>query len=222
VPIVLAAFAAAERVRKDMTALGYSEVITSVFADKGEAAVLNKVDSVKPFLRATLTDGLNEALKKNVQNKDLLGLKEVKLFEIGTVWVAGSEEMRVGIVSEKENAKEEPLSVFAKEDSAYEPLPISATERYQPFSRFPSITRDIALWVPAATTAADVQSVINSAAGPLRARTDLFDEFKKGEKTSYAFRLVFQSDEKTLTDEEANAAMNAVYEAVKAKTWEVR
>ncbi len=221
-PSVNQNFAATERVRKDMTALGYSEVITSVFADKGEVAVLNKVDSVKPFLRSTLTDGLNDALKKNVQNKDLLGLKEVKLFEIGTVWAAGGEEIRVGIVTEKEKAKEDPLSAFVKVDSAYEELPISATERYQTFSRYPSTTRDIALWVPASTAAAEVQGVIESAAGPLRARTDLFDEFKKGEKTSFAFRLVFQSAEKTLTDDEANAAMNAVYEAVKEKAWEVR
>ncbi len=53
-------------------------------------------------------------------------------------------------------------------------------------------------------------------------RIDQFDEFKKGDKTSYAFRLVFQSDEKTLTDDEANDFMNKVYDAVKSNAWEVR
>ena len=215
-------FAASERVRRDLTELGYSEVFTSVFVDKGETAVLNKVDSVRPFLLANLTDGLNDALKKNVQNKDLLGLKEVKLFEIGTVWKGGKEEIMAGIVTEKEKAKEDPLSMYVKETSVYDALPLSETARYQSFSRFPSITRDIALWVPSETQSEEVQNVIAKSSGDLMVRIDLFDEFKKGDKTSYAFRLVFQSDEKTLTDDEANAAMNAVYDAVKAKGWEVR
>ena len=215
-------FAATERVRKDLTALGYSEVFTSVFADKGEVAVANKIDSIKPFLRSTLADGLNDALKKNVQNKDLLGLKEVKLFEIGTVWKDGEEKLMAGIVTEKEKAKEDPLSMYVKETSAYEELPLSETERYQSFSRYPSITRDIALWVPADISSDDVRKVIEEFAGTLMTRLDLFDEFKKETQVSYAFRLVFQSFEKTLTDNEANAAMEHVYEAVKSKGWTVR
>ena len=127
-----------------------------------------------------------------------------------------------GIVTEKEAAKEDPLSMYVKETSEYEPLPLSETDRYQPFSRFPSITRDIALWTDAKTEAGEPEKVIRDSAGSLLIRIDLFDEFKKGDKTSYAFRLVFQSFEKTLTDDEANAAMNAAYEAVKARDWEVR
>ncbi|MFZ2555254.1 MAG: phenylalanine--tRNA ligase subunit beta [Minisyncoccia bacterium] len=215
-------FYASERVREDLTALGYSEVFTSVFADKGERAVLNKVDSVRPFLRSTLVDGLNDALKKNVQNKDLLGLKEVKLFEIGTVWKEGKEEMMAGIVTEKEKAKEDPLSMYVKDASSYEALPLSETSRYQAFSRYPSITRDIALWVPIDTVADEVKSVIKNVAGSLCVRIDLFDEFKKEDKTSYAFRLVFQSFEKTLTDNEINADMENVYTHVKSREWVVR
>lgn len=215
-------FAASEQVRKTLTDMGYSEVFTSVFADKGEVAVLNKVDSVRPYLRANLTDGLNDALKKNVQNKDLLGLKEIKLFEIGTVWKGGSEEIMAGIVTEKEMAKEDPLSLYVKDLTEYESLPISATDRYHSFSRYPSITRDIALWVPSDTQSEEVKNVISKAAGNLMIRIDQFDEFKKGDKTSYAFRLVFQSFEKTLTDDEANSTMNSVYESVKGRGWEVR
>jgi phenylalanyl-tRNA synthetase beta chain len=215
-------FYASEWVREHLVSEGYSEVVTSVFADKGERAVLNKVDSVRPFLRTTLTDGLNDALKKNVQNKDLLGLKEVKLFEIGTVWKDGKEEIVAGIVTEKEKAKEDPLSVFVKDAAAYDSLPLSETARYQPFSRYPSITRDIAMWVPAETASADAASILKDHAGALCVRIDLFDEFKKDDKVSYAFRLVFQSSEKTLTDDEINAEMENVYGAVKSKGWTVR
>lgn len=215
-------FAAAERVREDLTARGYSEVFTSVFQDEGERAVLNKVDSVRPYLRATLTHGLNEALKKNIPHKDLLALQEVKLFEIGAVWKDGEEKMMVGIVSEKESAKEDPLSMYVKASETYESLPLSATERYQSFSRYPSITRDIALWVPAETSSEDVQKDIQEYAGDLCVRVDLFDEFKKGERISFAFRLVFQSFEKTLTDDEVKPHMDAVYAAVAKQGWEVR
>ncbi len=215
-------FANTERIREDLIAKGFSEVYTSVFADTGERAVLNKVDSVRPFLRANLSDELMAAVKKNVPNKDLLGLKEVKLFEIGAVWKEGKEVMLVGTISEKQKPEQKPLTESVTEVNAYGDLPTSTTERYKIFSRYPSITRDIALWVPASTSSDVVRTAIASSAGDLMVRLDLFDEFKKGEQTSYAFRLVFQSFEKTLTDDEANTAMKSVYDAVAAKGWTVR
>src|SRR3989344_7507776 len=131
--------------------------------------------------------------------------------------------MAVGTIGEKEKSSEEPLSEHIKDQpTKYENLPISETDRYQSFSRFPSITRDIALWVTAGTSSDEVQKVISESAGKLMVRLDLFDEFKKETQVSYAFRLVFQSFEKTLTDNEANAAMEHVYEAVKSEGWTVR
>ena len=56
----------------------------------------------------------------------------------------------------------------------------------------------------------------------LLTRYSLFDTFKKEGKVSYAFRMVFQSMEKTLTDDEVNSVMTAIYEALKGKGWEVR
>ena len=216
-------FYASEHIREDLVSKGYSEVITSVFADVGERAVLNKIDSVRPMLRATLIDGLADALKKNVQNKDLLGLTEVKLFEIGTVWKEGKEEVMAGIVSDKEEAKEDPLSVFVKDAASYETSPLSETARYEPFSKYPYIVRDIAVWVPNDTNPNDVGRIVSTAAGTLVGRSpDLIDEYKKGDRISYAFRLVFQSFEKTLTDQGVNDGMEAVYEAVKKQGWEVR
>lgn len=106
--------------------------------------------------------------------------------------------------------------------AAYEPVAVSEDVVYQPFSLMPSVSRDIALWVPEGTTATDVETILNESAGELRVRTTLFDEFTKDGRTSYAFRLVFQSDKRTLTDVEVNSFMEAVYEAVKAKGFEVR
>jgi len=42
------------------------------------------------------------------------------------------------------------------------------------------------------------------------------------EKTSYAFRLVFQHQEKTLTDKEINEAMDNTTKALQDKGFQVR
>jgi phenylalanyl-tRNA synthetase beta chain len=97
-----------------------------------------------------------------------------------------------------------------------------AAVQYTPVSPYPATSRDIALWVGEGVTADEVVVVINQAAGDLRLRTDLFDEFSKDGKTSYAFRLVFQSKEKTLTDDEISQVMQAINNTIAQKQWEVR
>jgi phenylalanyl-tRNA synthetase beta chain len=218
-PAINARFSAMEQKREPLMADGYSEVITSAFAETGDRVVANKVDGVRPYLRASLTEGLTEAYGRNNRNKDVLGLKEVKLFEIGTVWKKGSEEILVGI-ADAGGVREEELAAAGAD--SYADLPVSATIRYAPFSRFPHITRDVALWVPVQTTADEVLEAIRGSAGELLIRAEQFDEFKKGDRISYAFRLVFQSFDRTLTDEDANARMESVYAAARGKQWEVR
>ena len=52
-------------------------------------------------MRATLVDGLKDAFEKNSRNKDQLGLNEVRLFEIGTVWKKEEEKIMIGTADEK-------------------------------------------------------------------------------------------------------------------------
>ena len=224
-PAINKNFAAAERIREELVAQGYSEVYTSVFADKGEHVVANKVDGVRPYLRSNLTDGLLEALERNRRMKDLLGLKEVKLFEIGTIWNSGREYISFAKAEEaKKGSTHEENAVTPVEADLYVELPVSTTERYRTFSKYPFIVRDIALWVPTGTDANSILKVILDNAGELVVRSEKFDEYKneKTGKTSYAFRLVFQSFDTTLTDTDANERMESVYRAVKEKGWEVR
>jgi len=218
-------FYTAEHVREKLISMGYSEVYTSVFSDKGERRVANKVGGERPFLRSNLLDGLKEAVERNVFNKDVLGIKEVKLFEIGTIWDAGMEEVVVGIAGENEEASQLPLSKYRDEISEikkFEDYPASSTKRYKSFSRFPFIVRDIALWVAGTTAAEDVEKVIKQNAGDFLVRIELFDRFEKNSKVSLAFRLVFQSFDKTLTDKEVNLLMENLYVAAKKKGWDVR
>jgi phenylalanyl-tRNA synthetase beta chain len=213
-------FFSTERAREDLIAQGYSEIFTSVFSDKGERVVANKVDGVRPYLRATLVDGLKEASEKNNRNKDLLGVRTVRLFEIGAIWRNGEEKAMLGIADEK-GVREDPVEEVVAADM-YEDLPLSETERYQAFSKYPFIVRDIALWVPAETNAEHVLSIIRQSAGELLVRSEKFDEFKKGDKVSYAFRLVFQSFDKTLTDFDANERIGSVSAALKREGYEIR
>ncbi|MCX6819726.1 MAG: phenylalanine--tRNA ligase subunit beta [Candidatus Adlerbacteria bacterium] len=228
-------FYTAEKVREELLAAGYSEVFTSVFAPKGERVVLNKVDGVNPYLRTTLVDGLNAACKKNIPNKELLGLKEVKLFEIGVVWPAspetssrggndGKEVQMVGIVTEKEPAMEEPLQMHAPDvfPAEYQNLPLSTAVQYIPFSKYPYIVRDVAFWTPAGTDEKNVAEMIKTEAGELCSKISLFDTFSKGEKTSLAFRLIFQSFDRTLTEVEVNKIMEEISHILVGKGFEVR
>ncbi len=87
---------------------------------------------------------------------------------------------------------------------------------------FPAIARDIALWVSESTNVSEVAMLINAQAGALRVRTTLFDTFSKDGRTSYAFRLVFQAPDRTLTDEAINEEMERIYIAARNQGWEVR
>lgn len=97
---------------------------------------------------------------------------------------------------------------------------------YKSVSPYPFITRDIAMWVPDSVTWESISSLCAEVRNPLVTRVDFFDTFSKEiegvKKTSYAFRLVFQSYEKTLTDVEVNSMMEPYYEVFKAKGYEIR
>jgi len=105
---------------------------------------------------------------------------------------------------------------------SYEPVEAAPEISYKPFSLYPAMTRDIAMWVTEGTEVSDVEKVLNEAAGDLRVRTTHVDEFTKEGRTSLAFRLVFQSMDRTLTDDEINAQMDKVYQAATKQNWETR
>lgn len=98
----------------------------------------------------------------------------------------------------------------------YAPAP-AALGPYTPFSIYPFALRDIAVWTPSATTEDAVERIVREAAGPLLMRMDCFDRFEKEGRVSYAFRLVFESADKTLSDAELNPLMERVTSALNAE-----
>ena len=104
----------------------------------------------------------------------------------------------------------------------YDDLPLSGAERYQTFSKYPYIVRDIAIWVPQDTNAQAVKENIQAEEGDLAQKVFLFDTFAKEGRVSLAFRIIFQSFEKTLTEAEANEAMAKVAATLKSQGFEIR
>lgn len=100
-------------------------------------------------------------------------------------------------------------------------------KEFRPISRFPSITRDIAVLVSSDTRVVEVEDVIENTAGPLLIDSDLFDLYEgegvEEEKKSLAFRLVFQATDRTLKDEEVEALMQKLTKTLEENLeWEVR
>ncbi len=100
--------------------------------------------------------------------------------------------------------------------------------KFKKISPFPFMIRDIAVFTPEGTKADEVLEIINKNAGELMLKNRLFDVFTKTledgtKKTSYAYRIIFQSYEKTLSDDEVNAIMQKITDKMNAKKdWQVR
>ena len=212
--------------RNKLLTEGYSEVMTYTFCNKGEVEVLASA-SDKKFLRTNLTDGLKESIKLNQVNAPLFGMKEIKVFEIGTVFFKDKEELHVAYGNKKE-VKEATLSEFCKKATpevlSERSFKVNQENRiFKTWSMFPFIVRDIALWVKDDTDPENVVQIIKENMGGLVVRgPELFDEFKKDGRTSYAFRLIFQSYDRTLTDEEINVFTQKIAQELVSKGFEMR
>jgi len=107
--------------------------------------------------------------------------------------------------------------------TSYDRLPEPKDIVFKTISSYPFITRDIAVWIPSDQNVSILVEIIKKHAGILLVNEPrCFDVYQKDNRTSYAYRMVFQSYEKTLTDDTANSVMENIYNDVKAKEWEIR
>ncbi len=220
--------------RNKLIADGYREVMTYAFTDKGDVQVLASA-SDKKYLRTNISEGLKKSIALNQINAPLLGIDKVKVFEIGTVFSKGKEIVNLAY-GDKKNVTEVTLDEYINttppnlplsgKETAVHSIPPDKRDKggfFKMWSAFPFISRDIALWVPADTSAESVAEVINKDIGDLLVKgPDMFDQFKKEDKQSYAFRLVFQSFDRTLTDEEINPIMESITKRIGENGWMVR
>ena len=92
------------------------------------------------------------------------------------------------------------------------------TPRYASLPRFPSVQRDMAFALGDRPVTADaIAAAIRAEAGPLLQQLSVFDVFPLADgRRSIGFRLTFQADDRTLTDDEVNAIHARVSQRVGA------
>jgi phenylalanyl-tRNA synthetase beta subunit len=223
---------------------------------------LAKAASDKNKLRTNLTDGLVEAINKNVHNMSLLDIDSVKVFEFGNCFVDGYEwtSLAIGVDDgkKKSNFSEEidlilseikrtlRLTKLDYEKKSVKPLVVELSfdeivtvldeninnvyldknlvreVRYKSFSMMPFIVRDVAFWALESLSSDDIEKAIKDNAGDLCVSVKKFDEFKKDDKVSLGYRLVYQDMSRTLTDEEVNVYAENVYGKLKELGCEIR
>jgi phenylalanyl-tRNA synthetase beta chain len=95
------------------------------------------------------------------------------------------------------------------------------TPQFQAYSTYPAADRDLAFFAPTNVSVAELERTIVKAAGNLLATVELFDEYR-GENVpagqrSLAWRLVYHSSDRTLTDEDIEPVHQKVREALTEK-----
>lgn len=103
---------------------------------------------------------------------------------------------------------------------------VNEEKEYKPPSKFPAITRDLAILVSATTKTEEILNIIENNGGDLLVDVDLFDIYEGKDLTaknkSLAFHLIFQSDEKNLSDNEINRLMEKIIKSIENKGWKIR
>jgi phenylalanyl-tRNA synthetase beta chain len=99
-------------------------------------------------------------------------------------------------------------------------------KKYRKASTYPAMSRDIAFFVEDSLGKSedDIENLIKAevAKQPLIENHFRFDIFKKDGKTSYAYRFVFQSYEKTLTEEETKGVMGEIARVLASQGFDIR
>ena len=92
---------------------------------------------------------------------------------------------------------------------------------YTPLPKYPSVSRDLAVVCDEAITVAQVEEIIEAAAGKLLRNIRLFDIYRGAGvpdgKKSMAFSLELRADDRTLTDTDSENVVTKVLEALKTK-----
>ncbi|PYP19307.1 MAG: phenylalanine--tRNA ligase subunit beta [Gemmatimonadetes bacterium] len=97
--------------------------------------------------------------------------------------------------------------------------------RYQPLPTQPPVVRDLSLVLPAGVTAAAVADVLRREGGSLLERLEMLDEYRgpglPAATRGVTWRCTFRAPDRTLTEQETNAALDKMLRAAEA-TLDVR
>lgn len=114
-------------------------------------------------------------------------------------------------------------------DFDFEKLTKLASEEvvYRPISRYPSAVRDLAVLVPRSVRLEEVLNKIETVGSSLIRDIDLFDIYEGEElpegKKNFAFHIIYQAEDRTLTSEEIDKIQNKIIKVLEQNPeWEVR
>ena len=123
--------------------------------------------------------------------------------------IAGRVVGYVGVVDPRLAHAYDVADTTALATILVEALPPYGTPRYVAPSKFPPVERDLAVVVPLDVLAGDLTDAVREE--PLVRSATVFDEYRGPQvgdgKKSLAVRITLQSDETTLTDQEADAGL---------------
>ena len=169
---------------------------------KSDSALLLK-GAMDEILRSVgLTDFIFEEISGHlyikIGNRAIGFLRDFENFGKAKGWTLAVGELDLSHIIE-----------IAEEEFAYKPIP-----------KYPAVMRDISLVVDGSVRIGDIVEEISLINEKLVADVDLVDEYwdeKFGSKQSLTFRVVFQADNHTLTDEEVNVEMERIVGMLKDK-----
>ena len=106
-------------------------------------------------------------------------------------------------------------------------VPLASFDRkYTGVAKYPSVTRDISMVVPKEIPVGDIEAMIRQRGGKMLESYSLFDiyegsQIKEGFK-SVAYSIAFRASDRTLTDDDVNAAMKKILNGLEGMGIELR
>jgi phenylalanyl-tRNA synthetase beta chain len=168
-------------------------------------------------------EGVVEALGRGEISVETASAAYLEDGRAATIMVQGAP---VGVLGELhpdvQKAFDLPTTVFVAEVSldALETLP-GRVAHYRPLARYPGIQRDLAVVVSVEVGAAQVERAIEAIRPAWLRRVTLFDVYEGAQvgagRKSLAYGLLYQADDRTLTDAEVNRAHAEVVERLHAE-----
>jgi len=150
-----------------------------------------------------------------------LGIKDHKLSEIDNHLIQpgrGAAIEGLGKIGElhpdirKNYGIDKPVAFFGIDLEGLYQL-VQEGKRYKPLPKFPSASRDIAMYLPKGLENQAVIAMIRKLGGAMVEDAFLFDKYKD----SLAYRVVYRNPERTLTDEEVNKKHAEIIKALESK-----
>lgn len=104
----------------------------------------------------------------------------------------------------------------------FAPKSYDQNAKFHSVSPYPYTTRDVSFWVDKENAEELYKNLIHGVETNYLKKIYLFDTFQKDGKTSYAYSLIFQSNDKTLTDKEVEEDMQKIIATLESNGCELR